>query len=253
MDLHAVGTANVFEYYRYWKKEEVRARTLRSWERGTSGRWHIHCAIELPSHFDAIALERLIRDCWAKVAWGHGRILIRDSANAGWIIYIFPTMASRRPASRARVRAARLVNLRNCWQNLAIVVDDPLARCGRPDPVKPTSSSIAPTARAPSSPPNWRTTIPLKRRCRRRPAAAAPARAGRSADRALSRLELEITKKKSATVPPATSPSNPAASCRRTGQADRAGRADRMASRRPASRARVRAARLVNAVSVKPP
>jgi hypothetical protein len=30
------------------EKGEVRARTLRSWERGTSGRWHIHCAIELP-------------------------------------------------------------------------------------------------------------------------------------------------------------------------------------------------------------
>ena len=27
-------------------------------ERGTSGRWHIHCAIELPSHFDAIARRR---------------------------------------------------------------------------------------------------------------------------------------------------------------------------------------------------
>ena len=70
------------------EKGEVRARTLRSWERGTSGRWHIHCAIELPSHFDAVALERLIRDCWAKVEWGHGRILVRDGANAGWIIYM---------------------------------------------------------------------------------------------------------------------------------------------------------------------
>ena len=45
-------------------------------------RWRIHCAIELPSHFDAIALENLIRDCWAKVEWGYGRILVRDGANA---------------------------------------------------------------------------------------------------------------------------------------------------------------------------
>jgi hypothetical protein len=67
------------------EKGEVRARALRSWEHGTSGRWHIHCAIELPSHFDAIALESLIRDCWAKVEWGYGRILVRDGANAGWI------------------------------------------------------------------------------------------------------------------------------------------------------------------------
>ena len=42
------------------EKGEVRARSLRPWERGTSGRWHIHCAIELPSHFDAVAFENLI-------------------------------------------------------------------------------------------------------------------------------------------------------------------------------------------------
>ena len=70
------------------EKGEVRARALRSWDRGTSGRWHIHCAIELPSHFDGIALENLICDCWAKVEWGYGRILVRDGANAGWINYM---------------------------------------------------------------------------------------------------------------------------------------------------------------------
>ena len=51
-------------------------------------RWHIHCAIELPSHFDGMALENLIRDCWAKVEWGYGRILVRAGANAGWINYM---------------------------------------------------------------------------------------------------------------------------------------------------------------------
>ncbi|MGA9209500.1 MAG: hypothetical protein WB347_16985 [Terriglobales bacterium] len=70
------------------EKGEVRARALRSWDRGTTGRWHIHCAIELPSHFDGIVLENLIRDCWAKVEWGYGRILVRDGANAGWINYM---------------------------------------------------------------------------------------------------------------------------------------------------------------------
>ena len=49
------------------ERGELHARALRSWERGTSGRWHIHCAIELPSHFDAVALENLICHCWAKV------------------------------------------------------------------------------------------------------------------------------------------------------------------------------------------
>jgi len=29
-----------------------------------------------------------IRDCWAKVEWGYGRILVRDGANAGWINYM---------------------------------------------------------------------------------------------------------------------------------------------------------------------
>ena len=70
------------------EKGEVRTRTLRSWEFGKSGRWHIHCAIELPSHIDAIALEKLIRKCWAKVEWGYSRILIRDGANEGWINYM---------------------------------------------------------------------------------------------------------------------------------------------------------------------
>ena len=47
-----------------------------------------HCAIELHLHFDAITLENMIRECWAKVEWGHGRILVRDGANAGWIDYM---------------------------------------------------------------------------------------------------------------------------------------------------------------------
>ena len=51
-------------------------------------RRHIHCAIGLPSHFEGIALENLICDCWAKVEWGYGRILVRDGANAGWINYM---------------------------------------------------------------------------------------------------------------------------------------------------------------------
>ena len=70
------------------EKGEVRASALRSWEHGASGRWHVHCAIELPLHLDAIAFEKLIRQCWAKVEWGYGRILICDRADAGWISYM---------------------------------------------------------------------------------------------------------------------------------------------------------------------
>ncbi|HEY1612111.1 MAG TPA: hypothetical protein VGF97_00285 [Rhizomicrobium sp.] len=67
------------------EKGEVRASALRSWERGTCGRWHIHCAIELPTHLDGVALEKLIRRCWGRVELGCSRILVRDGANAGWI------------------------------------------------------------------------------------------------------------------------------------------------------------------------
>lgn len=70
------------------EKGEVRARALRSWERGVSGRWHIHCAIELPLHLDAVGFEKLIRICWAKVAWACDRILVRDNANVGWVSYM---------------------------------------------------------------------------------------------------------------------------------------------------------------------
>ena len=87
MDLHFVGTTNVFAYYPYLKKARSGPRVT-SMECGASGRWHIHCAIKLPSRFDAITLENMIRECWAKVEWSHGRILVRDGANAGWIDYM---------------------------------------------------------------------------------------------------------------------------------------------------------------------
>lgn len=70
------------------EKGEVHSSALRSCERGTAGRWHIHCAIELPSHLRAVALEKLIRVCWAKIELGYGRILVRDHADAGWVAYL---------------------------------------------------------------------------------------------------------------------------------------------------------------------
>ena len=88
MERHFVDTAKAFVYYPYLKKARSTPAPYVPGDRGTSGRWHIHCAIELPSHFDGVALENLIRDCWAKVEWGYGRILVRDGANAGWINYM---------------------------------------------------------------------------------------------------------------------------------------------------------------------
>jgi hypothetical protein len=52
------------------------------------GRWHIHCAIELPKHIDAVDFEQLIHACWAKVHWGFRRVLVRDGTNQGWIDYL---------------------------------------------------------------------------------------------------------------------------------------------------------------------
>ena len=70
------------------EKGEVCSSSLRSGERAPFGRWHIHCAIELPEHLTAAGLEKLIRHCWANVELGHGRILVRGGANAGWINYM---------------------------------------------------------------------------------------------------------------------------------------------------------------------
>ena len=70
------------------EKGEVRARALRSTERGNSGRWHIHCAIELPQHLDAVAFEELIQVCWAKIDWGYSRVLVCEGADEGWIGYM---------------------------------------------------------------------------------------------------------------------------------------------------------------------
>jgi hypothetical protein len=70
------------------EKGEVRVSALPFAERGTSGRYHIHCAIELPAHLDAVDLEDLIRDCWARVEWGYDQLLVRDCTNTGWINYM---------------------------------------------------------------------------------------------------------------------------------------------------------------------
>jgi hypothetical protein len=88
MERHFVDMENASASCPFLKKLRVSGRALRSCERGTSGRWHIHCAIELPCHLGAVALEKFIRACWANIELGYGRILVRDHANAGWISYM---------------------------------------------------------------------------------------------------------------------------------------------------------------------
>jgi hypothetical protein len=53
---------------------------------GIERRFHEHCTSAIDETNDT--LENMIRECWAKVEWGHGRILVRDGANAGWIDYM---------------------------------------------------------------------------------------------------------------------------------------------------------------------
>jgi hypothetical protein len=70
------------------EKGEVRSRGLRSSERGNTGRWHIHCAIEMPSHLDVTSFKQLICNCWTKVRWAYDRALVRDGTDHGWIGYM---------------------------------------------------------------------------------------------------------------------------------------------------------------------
>ena len=70
------------------EKGQVHSRALSSRQRGTSGRWHVHCAIELPQHLDAVTFEALIHGCWAKVDWGYRRLQVREGTNEGWINYM---------------------------------------------------------------------------------------------------------------------------------------------------------------------
>jgi hypothetical protein len=70
------------------EKGEVCSSSQRSGECSPSGRWHIHAAIELPAHLNAVGLEKLIRRCWSNVELGFGRILVCAGANAGWINYM---------------------------------------------------------------------------------------------------------------------------------------------------------------------
>ena len=85
---HFMNHLNRAVYGAAFRRHGKSLRVLPVLEKGEIGRWHIHCAIELPSHLDAVALEKLTRRCWAKVELGYGRILVRDYADAGWINYM---------------------------------------------------------------------------------------------------------------------------------------------------------------------
>jgi hypothetical protein len=87
------------------EKGEVCASALRSWERGTSGRGRIHCAIELPPHFDAVALENLI-------GAGSRRSRIKEIAGAAAPLGCHPPMDKEhhRATRKSREKTRRRLN-----------------------------------------------------------------------------------------------------------------------------------------------
>src|ERR1039457_2507510 len=81
MDLHFVGTANVFVYYPYLKK--ARSAPARYVHGSAARQVDGIFIVQLNCPHTSMPLN-MIRECWAKVEWGHDKILVRDGANAGW-------------------------------------------------------------------------------------------------------------------------------------------------------------------------
>ena len=88
MERHFVDTAKGCVYYPYLKKARsaLAHYVHRSVARQVDGIFIVQ--LNCPRTSMLLLLKSLIRDCWAKVEWGHGRILVRDGANAGWINYM---------------------------------------------------------------------------------------------------------------------------------------------------------------------
>ena len=71
-----------------WRGDK-KLRVIPVVEKSTFGRWHIHAAIEPPSHIDVVRFDELVRLCWSKVDWAYDRVVLRDKADRGWLDYIF--------------------------------------------------------------------------------------------------------------------------------------------------------------------
>ena len=88
MDLHFVGTANVFAYYPYWKKARSRPRTtfrgVRRVNRSMAYSLRNRIALALRCRCPRKLDQRLLGEDRV----GLRQILVRDGANAGWISYM---------------------------------------------------------------------------------------------------------------------------------------------------------------------
>ena len=86
--LHFMHLLNRAVYGNAVRRYGKQLRILPILEKETHGRWHIHAAIEPPNHIEPDLFTVLIHDCWSKVDWGYREILVRPSADRGWIYYM---------------------------------------------------------------------------------------------------------------------------------------------------------------------
>jgi hypothetical protein len=68
------------------RRYEKRLKVLPALEKSAGGRWHIHAAIELPTHHTPVHFDGLIRQCWSQVDWSYDAIFVRDNANRAGLI-----------------------------------------------------------------------------------------------------------------------------------------------------------------------
>lgn len=85
---HFMKRLNGAVYGNAVRRYRKQLRVIAVLEKGLHGRWHYHAAIEPPFHISLEDFEKLVHECWRKTHWGYDRVLVRDNADQGWIIYM---------------------------------------------------------------------------------------------------------------------------------------------------------------------
>ena len=75
-------------YGKAYARHRKQLRVIAVLERGHSGRYHIHAAIEPPAHLSEEQFVDAVRGCWLETDWGYDEGLVRSEADAGWIGYM---------------------------------------------------------------------------------------------------------------------------------------------------------------------
>jgi len=85
---HFMNLLNRAVYGNAVRRHGKRLRVIAVVEKETSGRWHLHVAIEPPIHMTFEQFAATIRSCWRKTDWGYDELMVRRGANEGWIEYM---------------------------------------------------------------------------------------------------------------------------------------------------------------------